>query len=67
MEQQRQLVTLADAQRLSGLKRRNFFLRLRAHDVTPFVDPVDRRKRWLLRADVEKIAEPVQRREPSRA
>lgn len=67
MEQARQLVSYPDAMKLSGMPRRTFFKRLKGHDIAVYIDPDDRRLRWLDRRDLEKIAEPVKRREPSRA
>ena len=67
MEQARQLVTHTDAMRLSGLPRRTFFKRIKGHGIVIYTDPDDRRRRWTLRSDVEKIAAPLKRREPSRA
>ena len=67
MEQSRQLVTYSDAMKLSGMPRRTFFKRLKGHDIAVYIDPTDRRRRWLDRRDLEKIAEPVKSREPSRA
>jgi hypothetical protein len=63
MEQSRQLVTHPDAMQLSGLARRTFFKRLKAHGIEVYTDPDDRRRRWLLRSDIEKIASPLKRRE----
>ena len=63
MEQSRQLVSHPDALRLSGLPRRTFFRRLNAHGIEVYTDPDDRRRRWLLRSDIEKIAAPLKRRE----
>jgi len=63
MEQSRQLVSHPDALRLSGLPRRTFFKRLKAHGIEVYTDPDDRRRRWLLRSDVERIASPLKRRE----
>ncbi len=67
MQQQLQLVTYADAMRLAGLRQRVFYERLKDRGVAIYTDPVDRRRRWILRSDIEKIASPLTRREPSRA
>ena len=67
MEQSRQLVTYPDALRLSGMPRRTFFKRIKGHDIAVYIDPDDRRRRWILRSDVETLASPVKRRESSPA
>ncbi len=61
MEQARQLVSYTDAMKLSGVPRRTFFKRLKGHAIAVYIDPDDRRLRWLDRRDLEKIAEPVKR------
>ncbi len=60
MQQQNQLVGYSEAMRLAGLKQRVFYERLKDRGVAIFTDPADRRRRWILRSDVEKIAEPAQ-------
>ncbi len=67
MQEQRQLVSYAEAMQLAGLRQRVFYERLKGRGVTIFADQADRRRRWILRSDVEKLAEPVKRRGPSRA
>jgi len=67
MQQQLQLVTYAEAMRLAGLRQRVFYERLKDRGVATFADPADRRRRWILRSDIETLAEPAKRREPSRA
>ena len=62
MQQQLQLVTYAEAMRLSGLRQRVFYERIKDRGVAIFADPADRRRRWILRSDIEKIAEPAQPR-----
>ena len=62
MEQARQLVTHPDAMRLAGIPRRTFFKRMKAHGIVVYTDPEDRRRRWILRSDIEKIASPLTRR-----
>ncbi len=59
MQQQLQLVTYSEAMRLAGLRQRVFYERLKDRGVTIFADPADRRRRWILRSDVEKLAEPA--------
>jgi hypothetical protein len=48
--------------RLAGLGQRVFYERLKGRGVPIFADQADRRRRWILRDDVEKLAEPVARR-----
>ncbi len=67
MQEQLQLVSYAEAMRLAGLRQRVFYERLKDRGVAIFADPADRRRRWILRSDVEKIASPLKRREGSRA
>lgn len=69
MQQQLQLVTYTEAMRLAGLRQRVFYERLKDRGVTIFVDPADRRRRWILRSDVEKLAEtrPAKRGEKTAA
>ncbi len=67
MQEQLQLVTYAEAMRLAGLGQRVFYERLKHRGVTIFADQDDRRRRWILRSDVEKLAEPVKRRERTTA
>ena len=67
MQQQLQLVSYAEAMRLAGLRQRVFYERLKDRRVAIFADPADRRRRWILRSDVETLASPAKRREPSRA
>ena len=67
MQEQHQLISYADAMRLAGLRQRVFYERLKDCGVAIFADPADRRRRWILRSDVETLATPVTRREPSRA
>ncbi len=67
MQEQLQLITYVEAMRLAGIRQRAFYERLKDRGVATFADPADRRRRWILRSDVEKIASPVTRREPSRA
>jgi hypothetical protein len=52
----RQLIDYATAMQLTGLQRRTFFNRLKQGQVAIFVDPTDRRKRWLDRRDVLRLA-----------
>lgn len=59
----RQLLTYQAAQRLSGWGRRAFFERLKEHGIVGYVDPVDRRRKWLDRRDVLRIARAAERRE----
>ena len=59
MQEQLQLVTYAEAMRLAGLRQRVFYGRIKDRGVAIFADPADRRRRWILRSDVEKIAEPA--------
>jgi hypothetical protein len=63
VQEQHQLISYADAMRLAGLRQRVFYERLKDCGVAIFADPADRRRRWLLRSDVEKIASPLKRRE----
>ncbi len=64
MQEQRQLVSYVEAMRLAGLGQRVFYERLKHRGVTIFADQADRRRRWILRSDVEKLAEPAKRRDP---
>ncbi len=67
MQQQNQLVTYAEAMRLAGLRQRTFYEQLKGRGVAIFADPADRRRRWILRSDVETLASPVKRRGDSAA
>ncbi len=62
MQQQLQLVTYADAMRLAGLRQRVFYERLKDRGVAIYADPDDRRRRWILRSDIETLAAPAKRR-----
>jgi hypothetical protein len=55
VEQQLQLVTYDQAMKLAGLRQRVFYERLKESGVPIYADPRDRRRRWILRADVEKL------------
>jgi predicted HTH domain antitoxin len=67
VQEQLQLVTYAEAMRLAGLRQRVFYERLKHRGVTIYADQDDRRRRWILRDDVAKLAEPVKRRERTTA
>lgn len=64
----RQLLTYPDAMQVAGIRRRTFFKRIKERGIAVYIDPTDRRLRWLDRRDIEKLTEPVvRRREESRA
>jgi len=67
VQQQLQLVSYSDAMRLAGCRQRAFYSRLKLRGIEVYTDSADRRRRWILRSDVEKIASPVKRQEPSAA
>ena len=67
VQEQLQLISYAEAMRLAGLRQRVFYERLKDCGVAIFADPADRRRRWILRSDVERLASPAKSREPSRA
>ncbi len=52
----RQLISYETAMKLTGLPRRTFYRRLGSVLIPIYVDPADRRKRWLDRNDVAKLA-----------
>ena len=62
MQEQLQLVSYAETMRLAGLRQRVFYERLKDRRVAIYTDPDDRRRRWILLADIEKIASPLKRR-----
>jgi predicted DNA-binding transcriptional regulator AlpA len=55
----RQLLDYPTALKLTGLARRTLFKRMREHQVVPYVNPADRRLRWLDRRDIEKLTQSV--------
>lgn len=57
----RQLITYDAAMRLANMPRRTFYRRLASGIVPIYVDPADRRRRWLDRRDVMKLLEEVER------
>lgn len=57
----RHLITYPAAMRLSGWVRRAFYERLKEHGIVTYIDPNDRRRRWIDRRDVLMIRRPVER------
>jgi predicted DNA-binding transcriptional regulator AlpA len=54
--QTRELISYATAMQLTGLPQRTFYKRLKQSLVPIYFDSADRRKRWLDRNDVAKLA-----------
>lgn len=52
-----QLITLQDAFQRSNMPRRTFQRRLQQMQARVFIDPTDRRKRWLDRRDLDRLTE----------
>lgn len=52
----RQLISYETAMKLTGLPRRTFYRRLGSVLIPIYVDSADRRKRWLDRNDLDKLA-----------
>lgn len=53
----RQLITYESAMKLANMPRRTFYRRLASGVVPIYIDPADRRRRWLDRRDVLKLVQ----------